>query len=176
MSFQRISLAANWRRDGWAGKVREGAQSEVCSSCPAASNGGAREEWMDGAKGDLELDGGLEWGQEEDRVFSNSVQLQLIPKGRTWKFQSYPIITEVIISCHQPRTQLTLSPHHISSLLPLCAFRLANSPEAKSSGQDSAHYLLSPYSSAIALLFSLFLISLTFILTSHSSLILFLQH
>lgn len=120
MSFQRISLAANWRRDGWAGKVREGAQSEVCSSCPAASNGGAREEWMDGAKGDLELDGGLEWGQEEDRVFSNSVQLQLIPKGRTWKFQSYPIITEVIISCHQPPTQLTLSPHHISSLLPLC--------------------------------------------------------
>lgn len=33
---------------------------------------------MGGAKGDLELDGRLELGQEEDEVSSNSVQLQLI--------------------------------------------------------------------------------------------------
>lgn len=41
---------------------------------------------MDGTKGDLELGRGLELGQEEDEVSSNSVQLQLIPKGRTWQF------------------------------------------------------------------------------------------
>lgn len=46
LSFQRISLAASGRRDGWAGKVHEGAQSDICSSRPVTSNGGAGEKWM----------------------------------------------------------------------------------------------------------------------------------
>ena len=47
LSFQRISLAASGRRDGWAGKVCDEAQSDICSSPQVASNGGAGEKWME---------------------------------------------------------------------------------------------------------------------------------